>query len=141
MRKIATLLALVIASITAIIPDVSAAGPTRELTAEQKQTALAAMREELPQKVEEGMTWTAVDLVENGKVLSITIAMDPEQLGVSTAEFKESLGTLSESEKREQFWNDDFEYLCQMFGARNLQIVFSFPDGSRQVMHIPATAK
>lgn len=141
MRKIATLLALVIASITAIIPEVAAADPTRELTAEQKQTALAAMREELPQKVEEGMTWTAVDLVENGKVLSITIAMDPEQIGVGTTEYKEWLGTLSESETKELLWNDDFEYLCPMFGARNVQIVFNYPDGSRQVMLIPATAK
>lgn len=141
MRKIATLLALIIASITTIIPEVSAAGPTRELTAEQKQTALAAMREELPQKVAEGMTWTAVDLVENGKVFSVTFAVDPEQIGVSTAEYKESLGTLSESEAKKLLWNDDFEDVRQMFGARNAQIVFNYPDGSRQVILIPATAK
>lgn len=71
------------------------------------------MNRNLPQQVEQGVVFTKIQLINNGKQMDFVINVSEEAMGITADEFIEDAKIMTTEEKRE-FLGPDFEEVAKM---------------------------
>lgn len=125
MKKLKVLLVGIMAVI-AMIAAAPEAG-AQDLLQARKQVVVM-LQNQLPQVVEEGMTWTNCTLSNDGKTINWTFDINPVEMGVSLEDAKTALKSLIDTDEfKAILLSDELKQVMTMLDC-NLNITFVFPD-------------
>lgn len=89
---------------------------------------ISEIKKNLPMKVEEGITFTDMKLINDGKQIDFVFSIDPPKLGVSTTEFIKELNSWSRQKLREEL-GPEFKGMVDMLPLP-VSINWVFPNGT-----------
>lgn len=108
------------------VPAASMSASEQTLTPSQINEVIASLREELPQDLDTGITWTDIALTDNNTYLQLTIKISQAAFeGVSAADMRDTFKNMSRSELQ-GYLGEEFMSLSSLFGKKlSLKILLS----------------
>lgn len=100
-----------------------------QLTQSETQQMINVINSELPQQIEDGITWKSVELTNNNTTLQMTMDLTPAAYpGLSVSEVRNQFAAFSKAELR-GFLGEEFMQIGTMTGKKMaLKLLFSGKD-------------
>lgn len=125
MKKVITLFA---AMLIMIMGSTMNAHAQINLTNEQKAAMVENMKQQLPMKLDEGITWTDASISSDGQTFNMPLLVNASTIGLSNAAMREALVEIGADGFKEML-GDEFLSTIRTFGL-DCNITMKFNDST-----------